>query len=66
LNWPELRVVKPRSLEVSRTKSASDDIVQNYFNQLEHIIDKYELQNNPHLIFNVDEKGILGKQSTVE
>jgi hypothetical protein len=58
LNWPELRVVKPRSLEVSRTKSASDDIVQNYFNQLEHIIDKYELQNSPHLIFNVDEKGI--------
>ena len=30
-----------------------------YFNQLEHIIDKYELQNSPHLIFNVDEKGIL-------
>ena len=29
-----------------------------YFNQLEHIIDKYELQNSPHLIFNVDEKGI--------
>ena len=56
--WPELRVIKPRSLEVSRTKSASDDIVQNYFNQLEHIIDKYELQNSPHLIFNVDEKGI--------
>jgi hypothetical protein len=56
--WPELRVVKPRSLEVSRAKSTSDATVQNYFNQLEHIIDKYELQNSPHLIFNVDEKGI--------
>ena len=56
--WPELRVIKPRSLEVSRAKSASHAIVQNYFNQLEHIMDKYELQNSPHLIFNVDEKGI--------
>jgi hypothetical protein len=44
--WPELRVVKPRSLEVSRAKSTSDATVQNYFNQLEHIIDKYELQNS--------------------
>ena len=31
--WPELRVVKPKSLEVSRAKSTSDGTVQNYFNQ---------------------------------
>jgi hypothetical protein len=28
-----------------------------YFYQLEHIIDKYELQNSPHLIFNVTKYG---------
>ena len=31
--WPVLRVVKPKSLEVSRAKSTSDGTVQNYFNQ---------------------------------
>jgi hypothetical protein len=35
--WPELRVVKPRFLEVSRAKSTSDGTVQNYFNQFERL-----------------------------
>ncbi|XP_053391991.1 uncharacterized protein LOC128554706 [Mercenaria mercenaria] len=36
--WPELRVLKPRNLEYSRARMASD--------------------NKPHLIYNLDEKGI--------
>jgi hypothetical protein len=33
--------------------------VSNYFNELENILDiKYNLKTKPHLIYNVDEKGI--------
>ena len=32
--------------------------VSTYFQQLEAVIKKYDLEDKPHLIFNVDEKGI--------
>jgi hypothetical protein len=57
--WPELRVLKPRALEVQRAKCTSEAVVSNYFNELENILDiKYNLKTKPHLIYNVDEKGI--------
>jgi hypothetical protein len=55
---PELRVFKPRALEVQRAKCTSEAVVSNYFNELENILDKYNLKTKPHLIYNVDEKGI--------
>ena len=54
----ELKLVKPRSLEIQRAKSEKADTVNGYFQELEEVIKKYNLQDKPHLILNVDEKGI--------
>ena len=55
---PELKVVKPRSLEHVRAKMASQITVDSYFSNLELTMQKHGLYNKPHLIFNIDEKGI--------
>lgn len=56
--WPELKVKKPRSLEVARAKSATRNAIDNYFDELEHILTKYNLHDKPHRVYNIDEKGI--------
>ena len=56
--WPELRVLKPRSLEIQRAKCGNIANVESYFKELESVMRKYDLLDKPHLIFNVDEKGI--------
>ncbi|XP_053388230.1 uncharacterized protein LOC128551405 [Mercenaria mercenaria] len=56
--WPELKVLKPKGLEFSRAKMASKEVVFNYFSNLKSTLEKHNLANKPHLIFNVDEKGI--------
>ncbi|XP_041376339.1 uncharacterized protein LOC121388791 isoform X2 [Gigantopelta aegis] len=61
--WPELRLIKPRALEQFRAKCTSSTVVCSYFDELENIITKYSLYDKPHLIFNVDEKGITQNHS---
>jgi hypothetical protein len=56
--WPELKVLTPCSLEIARVKCGTTEHVEKYFESLEEVINKYDLQNKPHLIFNVDEKGL--------
>ena len=56
--WSELKVVKPRSLEVARAKAANVENVSKYFQELEKTLDKYQLKDKPHLLYNVDEKGL--------
>ena len=56
--WPELRVLKPHSLEHCRAQSASASVVTNYLRELENILNKYQLKDKPHLIFNIDAKRI--------
>ena len=56
--WPEMRVVKPRPLEHVRAKMASESIVMSYFDDLEKCINQNGLSDKPHLIYNVDEKGV--------
>ncbi len=56
--WPELRVLKPRSLDHARARMASRSLVSEYFTNLEHILQIHNLTDKPHLIFNVDEKGV--------
>jgi hypothetical protein len=51
-------VKKPRSLEVARAKSATRSAVDNYFDELDHILTKYNLHDKPHRVYNIDEKGI--------
>ncbi|CAC5388549.1 unnamed protein product [Mytilus coruscus] len=56
--WPDLKVVKPRALEVARAKAANKENITKYFNELEKSLLKYDLMDKPHLIYNVDEKGV--------
>lgn len=56
--WPELNVKKPRSLEVARAKCATREAVDTYFDSLNNILVKYHLKAKPHLIYNIDEKGL--------
>ena len=56
--WPELKVLKPRELEDLRTKTASKEIVAEYFINLKDTLIKHDLLYKPHLIYNVDEKEI--------
>ena len=54
--WPEIRVLKPRSLEHVRAKMASETVVCNYFKNLKCTLETHDLADKPYLIFNVDEK----------
>ena len=56
--WPDLKIVKPRSLEMQRAKASSEVNVQNYYSELHKILEKYDLFDKPERIYNVDEKGI--------
>lgn len=55
---PDLKVVKPRALEYQRAKTSNPANVKKYFVELSSILNKYNLSDKPHIIFNVDEKGI--------
>ena len=54
--WPELRVVEPSSLSELSAKIAFETSICSYF--LESIPNKYSLKDKPHLIYNIDVKGI--------
>ncbi|KAJ8311237.1 hypothetical protein KUTeg_011194 [Tegillarca granosa] len=56
--WPAMKVQKPRELEAVRAKCTSEEVIDRYFKELKTILDKYNLNDQPGRIFNVDEKGI--------
>ena len=56
--WPEIKSLRPRSLALSRAKAASQETIDAYFEQLESIMDKYNLKDKPQCIYNIDEKGV--------
>lgn len=56
--WPELKVLKPRGLEHVRAKTASKTVVDEYFQNLRVSLHQHGLEDKPHLIYNIDEKGI--------
>ena len=56
--WPDLKLKKPRSLEVARAKCATRDAIDNYFKELDRILIKHGIKDKPHLIYNVDEKSL--------
>ena len=54
--WPDLKVRKPRSLELSSAKATSEEAVLSYFKELDNILTKYDLKKSPERIFhNIDE-----------
>lgn len=56
--WPNLKATKPRSLDIARAKNATRETVDTYFDQLHSILTKYDLITKPHLLYNIDEKGL--------
>ncbi|XP_062606965.1 uncharacterized protein LOC134268744, partial [Saccostrea cucullata] len=56
--WEELRLVKPMAMEIQRVKAGNKTTVNSYFRELQEVKQKNNLEDKPHLIFNVDEKGI--------
>ncbi|KAH3833276.1 hypothetical protein DPMN_106581 [Dreissena polymorpha] len=56
--WPVLKVQKPRALELARAKCTSKEKVAEYMSNLKAVLEDNDLMDKPHLIFNVDEKGI--------
>ena len=59
----DIKLVKPRALEIQRAKAGNQKSVNSYFDELEKVITKYNLKDKPHLSFNVDEKGIQQNHS---
>lgn len=53
-----VRSLKPSSLETSRAKSSTPEIVDRYFDNLRKVIDDHSLSDKPQFIFNLDETGI--------
>ncbi|XP_053376483.1 uncharacterized protein LOC128547533 [Mercenaria mercenaria] len=56
--WSSIKVVKPRSLEMARARSATRPAIDQYFNELNKILTKYNLKDKPHCIYNINEKGL--------
>ena len=54
---------KPRGLSLVRAKSCSEEVLKTYSNELECTLDRYNLKDSPHMIFNVDEPGINTEHS---
>lgn len=60
--WPELRVIKPRGLAVIRAKCASPVKIAAYYEERKRILQKYDLEDKPEAIYNIDEKGLPTEQ----
>ena len=59
VRWPEIKKSSPQELwSMFVQKMAKESVVAEYFENLQACIEKYALTDKPHLIFNVDEKGI--------
>ena len=56
--WPDLKNIKPSSLDALRAKATNPEKIKEYFKELDSIMTKYNLKDRPDLIYNIDEKGI--------
>ena len=56
--WPDLKLMKPQKLQMSRAKSASKESIDNYFRELGIVLQQNDLMESPARIFNIDETGI--------
>ena len=54
----KLNSLNPRSLESCRAKSATPEQVSFYYDNLNKILEKYDLKDKPMHIFNLDETGL--------
>ena len=56
--WPDLKNIKPSSLDAVRAKATNPEKNKEYFKELDSIMTKYNLKDRTDLIYNIDEKGI--------
>ncbi|VDI01939.1 Hypothetical predicted protein [Mytilus galloprovincialis] len=56
--WPELKVWRPKTISELRDKATSRTSIYRYFDELDRIMEKYELKDKPRSVYNVDEKGL--------
>ena len=61
--WPELRLVKPRSLSMTRAQAATPEAISKYYQELERVLTTYNIQSRPELIYNLDESGFSPEHS---
>ena len=53
-----MKKINHRSSELVRAKMTKESVVMEYFGNMESCLIKHNLIDKPHLVFNVDEKGI--------
>lgn len=56
--WPELKVLKPRSLAKCKAASTTHQAVDDYFTNLYTVLSTNNLLDKPECVYNIDEKGI--------
>ncbi|CAC5397519.1 unnamed protein product [Mytilus coruscus] len=56
--WPELKIWRPKTISELRAKATSRASIYRYFDELNRIMEKYQLKDKPQSIYNVDEKGL--------
>lgn len=52
---PRISLKKPEQLQKCRVNAADPFVVNDFYDKLESVIQKYNLKNRPHLVFNCDE-----------
>ena len=53
--WPALRLTSASRLEMSRARACTEEVLSSYFNELERVLEMYNLKDKPENIYNVDE-----------
>ena len=56
--WSDLKMAKPQKLQISRAKSASQEVIDTYFSELGKVMRDNNLMEAPQRIYNIDETGI--------
>ena len=57
--WSDLKMAKPQKLQISRAKSASQEVIDTYFSKLGKVMRDNILMEAPQRIYNIDETGII-------
>ena len=61
--WPDIKVVRPQKLSISRAKSASRETLDKYYKELGTVLTTNGLKDKPQNIFNIDETGVTSEHS---
>lgn len=62
--WPELKDLAPRGLEMQRAKVTSKECIENNYKALKHILTKYNLYDHLEILYNVDQKGLSTRHNS--